>query len=188
MARIHPDMSYEGSKITPQDMTFEGTLNLYDGEREIRIIDMGPGHSPSDVIIYLPKEKVLFAGDLLAVTTNPPPFQIWSGSYRVIKVLDTLASMDVETFVPGHGRVVLNREETVKMVIGFIEFYMVLREEARKCFERGMTYGEAFEKLDWSKFKKWGEKEGLRVIRGNLARAWSEFRGEPPGTKIEYEW
>ena len=189
LTRIYPgQICHEGSKITLQDMTFEGTLCLYDGEREIRIIDMGVGHSQSDVIVYLPQEKVLFAGDLLAVGMQPRGVEkIWGGSYRIIKVLDTLASMDVETFVPGHGMLVLSREETASMIYEFIEFYMVLRGEAHNCFEKGMTYDEAFEKLDWSKFKKWGKKEELKVVRGNLARAFSEFRGEPLGIKIDFQ-
>jgi len=190
LKQLHPDkICHEGSKITPQDMTFEGTLNLYDGEREIRIIDMGPSHCQSDVIVYLPKEKVLFTGDLLVVDMQPPGVEkFWSGSHRIIKVLDTLASMDVEAFVPGHGKVVLSREETVKLVIGFIEFYMVLRDEARNCFNKGMTYQEAFEKLNWSRFKKWGKREELGVIKGNLATIFSEFSGAPPGTNIKLEW
>ena len=182
-------VDHEGSKLTPQDVTFEGTLNLYDGEREIRIIDMGPAHCQSDIIVYLPEEKIIFAGDILTIGMYPSCVEkFWSGSYRIIKVLDTLASMDAETFVPGHGKGVLSREETAKRVSESIEFLIVLREEARKCFEKGMTSEEAFEKLDWSKFKKWGEKEKLGVIiSGNLATIFSEFSGAPPGTNVEHK-
>ena len=75
-----------------------------------------------------------------------------------------------------------------------IEFLIVLREEARKCFEKGMTYQEAYDKLDWSKFKKWierSEKEKPAVanwrdrdFKGDLATIFSEFSGNPPGTTI----
>jgi len=49
---------------------------------------MGRDHSWFDVIVYLPKEKVLFAGDLLAFSTPSENFnkKIRGGSYRVINV------------------------------------------------------------------------------------------------------
>jgi glyoxylase-like metal-dependent hydrolase (beta-lactamase superfamily II) len=165
-------------------------ITIYDGEREIQVIDMGPAHCQSDAIVYLPKEKVLFAGDLLIVGVIGPGIEkFWNGSINIIKVLNTLLDMDVKTYVPGHGSETLSREETVKIVSEHTEFCFILREEARRCFGKGMNYLEAFDALDWNKFKQWGRKEeqlGV-VIKGNLATLWSEFKGNPPGTNVKHE-
>ncbi len=179
-------MSFEGAKTTPQDMTFEGKFSIYDGKREIRLIDMGPGHSQSDVIMYLPKEKVIFCGDLLCVGMVPAGVeQIFYGSFRVIHVLDALAGMDAELFVTGHGPV-LAREQAVKIIAGFIEFYITLRDEARRLFNTGRSLEEAYLDFDWSKFNKWSTRDKIEnIIWGNLRRAFSEFRGEPPGHNLD---
>jgi cyclase len=168
MKTLFPQMSFEDARITPQDMTFEKKLTIYHGEREIQIIDLGPGHSPSDVIVYLPKEKLVFCGDLLM---NGSPQQTMGGSISLlIQNLDYLASLDVNMYVPGHGPV-SKRDALYTMR----EYLIVIREESRKCFDKGMTWDQAAETIDIGKFKDWGNTE---LNYPNCARAYSEFRGE----------
>jgi cyclase len=177
-----PIMSFDGGKMTPQDMTYEGTLTIYDGEHEIRIIDMGAAHTESDAVIYLPNEKIVFCGDIVSFNRGGGIEGVAKGSYHAIEVMEKLSNFDAEQFVPGHGDVILTREQIITdYAMPKIEFLMVMREEARKCFNKGMTYREATDKLDYSKLKKWGDKDKLYAnVYGNCARAWSEFRGELP--------
>ena len=76
-----PIMSFDGSKMTPQDMTFDGTLTVYDGDHEIRFIDMGAAHTISDTVIYLPKEKIVYCGDLVMVGMPEAGIMASKGSY-----------------------------------------------------------------------------------------------------------
>ena len=172
-----PEMSFEGAKITPQDMTFEKALTFYQGERDIRLVCLGPGHSQSDTFVYLPKEKIVFCGDLLFVGL---PAQTLMGCLSCqIQNLDVLASLDAKTYVPGHG-LIAGKEA----VYEFREYLVVLRDEARKCFDTGMSYDEAAKKVDLGRFKEWGHPE---LTLANCARAYSEFRGESPATELNVE-
>ncbi|MEM3744088.1 MAG: hypothetical protein QXW43_06125 [Candidatus Methanomethyliaceae archaeon] len=166
-------------------------MTIYSGEREIRFIDLGPAHSESDCIVYLPKEKIIFTGDLVVWNfpkTKPGVTALTHGSYRMIEVLSALANMDAEFYVPGHGNTVLTREQVVQYASEVIEFLLVMREEARRCFNKGLTYKQAVEEIDYNKLKKWGDKQSLyMVVFANCARAWSEFIGEPPGSLIDVE-
>ena len=183
-----PLMSYDGSKIFPQDLIFEGKLTVYDGIREIDFIDLGPAHAPSDIIAYLPKEKIVYGGDIVGSGGAPGATSVMDGSYRMIEVMSTLSNMDAERFVPGHGPRIMSREEVIQTASPIIDFLLIMREEARKCFNKGMTYQEAVEKIDYSKFTKWGDKKSLYgLIYGNCARAWSEFKGEPLDTTLDQE-
>ena len=182
-----PLMSFDGIKMTPQDITFEDTLRIYDGEHQIEVIDLGPAHTISDTVIYLPQEKVVFCGDLMLVGmekvfgTKPGVMNTDKGSLNAIHVLQKLAGFDAEHFVPGHGDVILSREEVVAKALQNIEFLMLVREEARKWFNRGVTYREAAERFDYGKFKRWGNKDNLyTTIYGCCFRAWKEFKGELP--------
>ena len=180
LPKLVPNMSFEGAKMTPQDMTYEGKLTIYDGEREVQIIDMGAGHTESDAVIYLPQEKIVFGGDICGFG-KPWIVFLDKGSYHMIEVLNNLANFDAEQFVPGHGPTVMTREQVAALAAKTIEFLIVMREEARKCFNKGMTYQEAADKLDYSKLKKWGDKNSLYpFVYGNCFRAWKEFRGESP--------
>ncbi|MFW9999608.1 MAG: MBL fold metallo-hydrolase [Candidatus Hodarchaeota archaeon] len=58
-------------------------------------------HTDGDVIVYIPEEKVLFAGDLLFARSDP-----WLGSGDPegwISVNNELMTHDFEVVVPGHG-------------------------------------------------------------------------------------
>jgi len=178
--------NFDGARVNPQDMTFEGKLTIYDGIREIQFIELGAGHSNTDAVVYLPKEKVVFMGDLVFETPTFP--SVYSGSYDYANVLYKLSAIDADTFVPGHSKSVMSREQVANSAATTTEALLVMREEARKLFNQGMTYQEAAEKIDFDKFKKWGEKDRLYgAVFGNLARAWSEFRGEPLGAPIDLE-
>ena len=45
-------------------------MTLHRGAREIRILHLGRGHTAGDVIVYLPKERIIATGDLLVESTS----------------------------------------------------------------------------------------------------------------------
>lgn len=86
-------------------LTFDDRLIFDDGIHRVELIKMGPAHTGGDAVAFLPKEKILATGDL-CVNGNPwgnnvadkhVQYDLW------LKVLDTLASWDVQTVIPGHG-------------------------------------------------------------------------------------
>lgn len=94
---------YRRIRLVPPTMTVADELVLRRGEREIRIRFVGEGNSRGDLVVYLPRERILATGDLVV---RPYPFlglddhpQSW------VRVLDELATWDVATLVPGHGPV-----------------------------------------------------------------------------------
>jgi glyoxylase-like metal-dependent hydrolase (beta-lactamase superfamily II) len=178
--------NFDGAQVNPQDITFEGKMTVYDGTREIQFVELGVGHSNTDAVVYLPKERVVFMGDLVGEASAFP--SVYSGSYDFANVLYKLAAIDADMFVPGHGKSVMTREQVASGATSTIEALFIMREEARKLFNQRMTYQEAAEKVDYDKLKKWGDKDRLYgAVFGNLARAWSEFRGEPPAAPIDLE-
>ena len=92
----------EFSKLVDRtpDMGFDTALDIDLGSREVQIRHLGRGNTAGDAIVYLPKEKILAAGDLL---DHPIPYL--GGGYPVdeIATLEKLAQYDIETIVPGHG-------------------------------------------------------------------------------------
>lgn len=178
--------NFDGARVNPQDITFEGKLTVYDGIREIQFIELGVGHSNTDAVVYLPKERVVFMGDLVSEGSGFP--SVYSGSYEYGNVLYKLTGIDADMFVPGHGKSVLSRGQVVDGAASTTEALLIMREEARKLFNKGMTYQEAAEKIDYDRFKKWGDRDRLYgAVFGNLARAWSEFRGEPLAAPLDLE-
>lgn len=83
-------------------LTFTDELVLHGGDRVARLIACGEAHSEGDAVLYLPEERVLFAGDL--VTEGNLIFR-YGNPERWLQVLDRLDSLGAEVLVPGHGQV-----------------------------------------------------------------------------------
>src|SRR5215210_425061 len=89
--------------LRPATRTFEGTETLDVGGREVRLIQVGPAHTPGDLIVHVPDARVVYAADVLFVGATPV---IWAGPVaRWLAALDTLVDLDAERYVPGHGPV-----------------------------------------------------------------------------------
>ncbi|MEO5670158.1 MAG: MBL fold metallo-hydrolase, partial [Ramlibacter sp.] len=89
------------TRLVPADEWLEGERNMVIGGVRVQIKPVGPSHTPEDLVIYLPHEKVLFAGDL--VFRNRIPFVGQADSRQWIKALDALLGFDATVVVPGHG-------------------------------------------------------------------------------------
>lgn len=176
---IFPGLDTTGANVTPQDITFEKELKIYQevdqGIREIRLIYAGPAHTVSDIFVYLPEEKVVFCGDLLFAEPCTP-FALMGSISGYIQALDLLADLDVDIYVPGHGPI-SGRGEIYKAR----EYLVFVRDEARKRFKEGMNAYDAAKSIDLGIYKRWNERE--RIV-GNVERAYSEFRGEPSGVDL----
>ena len=61
------------------------------------------GHTSSDIVAYLPNEKILFAGDL--VFSEMHPYMADGHPEHLLEALDAIAAMDVKIVMPGHGPV-----------------------------------------------------------------------------------
>jgi len=137
----------ENYQLKPPTITFSERLNLYLGDHTIELIHL-PGHTPYEVGIYVPQEKVMFTGD--NVTTIQPslaqccPLE-WIESLRKIE------SMDVDVVVTGHGQV--GDKRVVRENIKFINECM---DVVRKAIKQGMNKEEAANKISFG--------EGIRVV------------------------
>lgn len=84
------------------NLTFDSELNVELGDREVQIKHLGRGNTAGDAILYLPKEKILIAGDLL---DHPVPYLGGGYPSELVRTLQQMARLDAQTFVPGHGEV-----------------------------------------------------------------------------------
>jgi cyclase len=150
------------------DVTFEGALELHLGTRRVQVISFPPGHSAGDLVVYLPQDRVLFAGDLAFFRVTPVTFDGYVSGW--IRSLDRLAKMDVDVVVPGHGPV-----GTFQDLRPVREYLTVLRRQARRAHARGLSVQEAAQNLRLDDYADWNEPE--RAVF-NINRLYMEFDGD----------
>lgn len=156
-------------KVVLPTVTFEGRMVLHDGDREIQLWHPGfPAHTVGDAVAYLPKERILFAGDLAFHYVTPLGFQGHIGNW--IKAADRLLGFDADLIVPGHGPL-----GTKKDLKHMRDYLALVRREARKRFDAGMSPEEAAQDLRLGVYAAWSDAE--RVLP-NVMRCYQEFRNE----------
>ncbi|WP_345632176.1 MBL fold metallo-hydrolase [Rugosimonospora acidiphila] len=154
--RFFGHFDFDGIVLTPPAKTFTGEAEVTVGGIPAQLIEVGPAHTSGDVIVHVPGEGVLFAGDILFIDDHPV---MWTGPVRNwIAACERIAATGAEFVVPGHGPVT-----DVAGVLVFRDYLAYLDEHARESFRRGLRYWEAAMALALPEpFASWGHRE--RVV------------------------
>jgi cyclase len=86
--------------LVPPRLTFSERASVDLGDREVQLLFLGRGHTAGDVVVFLPRERILCSGDFFngyIGYMGDAYVDEWADS------LDRLARLDFETVVPGHG-------------------------------------------------------------------------------------
>jgi glyoxylase-like metal-dependent hydrolase (beta-lactamase superfamily II) len=124
-----------------------------------------PGsHTIGDLLIHLPDDKVLVAGDVLVSRVVPTLQDGFLKNW--IRTLDEIERLDVNHLVPGHGDLMTLRDVTA-LRGALARFYAGVREG----FRAGLTEAQIRASLDLS---LWEKLERSYVIGRNINRAYLE--------------
>lgn len=170
--RIAPHFAPELEGVSERlpDVTFEGdALELTAGGRRVRLLHFGAGHTRGDVLVHLPEERVLFAGDLAFFYVTPLAFEGHIGNW--IAIIDRIvAEVDADAIVPGHGPP--GTKDDLRRMQRYLR---LVRDGARRGFEAGAAEAEAVRAIELGEYAEWGDAERLAA---NVGRLYQEFRGE----------
>jgi len=167
--QLDENFDFDGIELTLPTTLFDDRYVLDLDGTEVHLIYVGPAHQVGDVVVHVPDEGVLFAGDLLFNQSTPMG---WVGSYQQFSdALDRIIELNPATIVPGHGPVC-----GVEAVKDEKAYFQHVLDESRKCFEEGLTSTQAAERIDLDRYGEW--KAPARLVI-NVERAYREFRNEP---------
>jgi glyoxylase-like metal-dependent hydrolase (beta-lactamase superfamily II) len=93
-------------KFQSATLTFDHDFTIDLGNREVQVKFLGRGNTTGDAVAYLPKEKIVVAGDLVAY---PIPNTYDGYPVEWIQTLQNLANLDTDTIVPGHGPILRDK-------------------------------------------------------------------------------
>ncbi|HWZ20949.1 MAG TPA: MBL fold metallo-hydrolase [Ktedonobacteraceae bacterium] len=159
---------FDNITLTPPTKTFEDELTLKVGDKEVRLIEVGPAHTLGDTLVHIPSDRVVFTADILFIGGHPI---IWAGpTSNWLKACDRILKMDVDTIVPGHGPI--TDKNGVAEVKGYLEY---IYQEAEKRYEIGMSAKEAAKDIDLDRYATWTDGERIAV---NMASIFRELKGD----------
>jgi glyoxylase-like metal-dependent hydrolase (beta-lactamase superfamily II) len=171
--------SLTGGKYETPDITFEKEVTFYLGKREVKVMNLGPGNTPGDAILYVPDSKTLITGDTVVF---PTPYSFGSYHSEWIDVLKKMIDMNPAQIVPGHGPV-MKDASYLKTLIGLLED---VRTQVRAAVQEGLTLDQTRKKVNLDKWRKQLAGEDRYRRRAfldffetpGIAQAYKEAKGE----------
>lgn len=142
--------------LTWPTIVFQKEMTLWLGKLEVKIMQLGRGHTKGDTVVWLPQDKVLFSGDLVEFDATPYAgdayFQDWP------QTLDNLAALQAEKLVPGRGAALKTAEQVKAGLEGTRDFVRDLFAAVRQGTQQGKDlksiYKETYAQLQ-PKYGNW---------------------------------
>jgi glyoxylase-like metal-dependent hydrolase (beta-lactamase superfamily II) len=142
----------------------------------VRLIEVGPAHTRGDILVYVPKDRVLYTGDMLFNGAHPA---IWAGpTANWIKACDLMLSWDLDVVVPGHGA--LTDKSCIRE---FRDYLAYVHAESRRCFDAGMGFVEAADAISLDPWAHYAEDERMVI---NVYACYREFGAVDPNEQPDY--
>jgi cyclase len=158
----------EPRKIVPPTMTFANTITYHYPNMPVQLMFAGPAHTWGDVMVYLPRQRILFAADV--AFHYVAPFCHNAHVTNWIEQVGKIQAMDVNVISPGHGPIG-GKKEIAEMG----EYLALFKREARKRYDKGLSPGQAAAEITLGKFDNWiGARDRLVM---NTVRLYHEFNG-----------
>ena len=145
--------------ITPPNLTFETSMRLYFDGKEIHLWYFGKAHTSGDIFIHLPKEQIVFTGDV--AQARAIPFLEDGYPYEWPETDNRLLGLKVERFVSGHGSIGTYEELTEAR-----DFMQALVDNLKDAKQEGLNAADASKATTIAlapQFDEWRGFEGLEV-------------------------
>jgi glyoxylase-like metal-dependent hydrolase (beta-lactamase superfamily II) len=162
--------------LTWPTLTFHDRMTVWMGQREVELIHIGRSHTAGDTVVWLPKERVLFSGDVVEFGATPycgdAHFSDWPAT------LGAAQALGAEALVPGRGRALLNRQECEEAIEGTRAFTSDLFEIVKRASAGGAPLKQVYDEAMASMRPKYGHWVIFEhCMPFNVTRAWDEARG-----------
>jgi len=136
--------------LTWPTLTFKGEMTLWLGKLEVKIMQLGRGHTKGDTVLWLPQDKVMLSGDLVEYGATPycgdAYYQDWPAT------LDALAAFNPEKLVPGRGAALKTPHQVADGIAGTRAFVSELFNQVKLGAAAGKDLNEIY-KLTYAALK-----------------------------------
>lgn len=165
-------------QISLPTLTFDRSLVLHKGARDIHMLFFRKGHTRGDVVVWLPKERVLVTGDLL---TAALPFPRDSYPSEWVGTLEAMGRLEFDQIIPGHGPVQQGKEH-LNLVASVLASVV---EQVRAAVSRGLSLEDTKKAVNVEQFRQriTSGQERLNAafdqrVAGLIERAYWELTGK----------
>lgn len=166
-ANVWQALKSETRQFKNPTTVFNNSLTLNRGKLSLVIIDAGTGHSSGDLIVYMPKEGILFSSDLLFNDAFG-----YMGEASILEWgdnLEMMESLNPTIVVPGVGVV-----SDASLIANFKNFYRAFMTEVIRNVEKGNTLAQTQKEFN---LKQYSNLQGYNVfLKVNVEQAYKQYK------------
>jgi glyoxylase-like metal-dependent hydrolase (beta-lactamase superfamily II) len=162
--------------LTWPTLAFAKEMTLYLGKREVKLMQLGAGHTSGDIVAWVPDAGVMFTGDLIeyhsACYCGDAHLRAWP------QTLNAIRAFDPKAIAPGRGDALTGRQTVLEALAMTRDFVATLYGVAEMTVAKGRTLKDSFaatrEAMD-PKFGSFAIYE--HCLPFNVSRAFDEASG-----------
>jgi cyclase len=158
-------------QLVPGNLTFDRSMTVHEGGREIDLYYFGYAHSRGDLVVYLPAEKIVMTGDVLE---SEVPIMRTAYPTKLLSFLASLQKLDWNLAIPGHGEV-QHGKETINE---FVAYLSDLAAGVKQAVAKGLTEDQTVKAVDLSKYSKLPDYDDRN--ESAIRRTYLELTGKIP--------
>jgi glyoxylase-like metal-dependent hydrolase (beta-lactamase superfamily II) len=128
--------------LTWPTITFRGEMSLWLGSLEVRIMQLGRGHTKGDTVVWLDDEKVLYSGDLVEYGATPYTGDAYLEDWP--RTLERVAALGARALVPGRGDALAEPATVAAAIEGTRAFITQMYGEVRAGRAQGLPLNEVY--------------------------------------------
>jgi len=158
-----------GTRLVLPDETFETNKVIEMGGTRIELLYLGPAHSPGDISVWLPQQKVVIAGDIAFHQRMLPVFE-YTDTAAWIDTWDKFSALGATAVVPGHGS-----PTDMTQVTRYTRDYLVyMREQIGALLDDGGSLEDIYQ-IDQSAYAHLDTYDELARLNASLIFRAMEF-------------
>jgi cyclase len=157
--------------ITVPTTGFSKRKSINVGGVDILLLEVGPGHTDGDAVVFVPERRVAYCGDIAFIGSTPV---MWSGPVsKLVAALRSVLALDADLFIAGHGPIATRDDLTL-----LIDYWEYAQDRIGFHHRRGVPPAVAarevlrsrdFQQRPWA---RWDCPERLVTNAFTLYRHW----------------
>jgi glyoxylase-like metal-dependent hydrolase (beta-lactamase superfamily II)/rhodanese-related sulfurtransferase len=128
------------TQLTMPDQTFDEELAVDLGGLEVRLMFLGPAHSPGDIVAWIPAKRLVISGDMAFHQRLLPIFE-HTDTAAWIETWERFEALGAKYVIPGHGDPT-NMTEVTRFTRDYLAY---LREKIGEVIEEGGDLQQAYD-------------------------------------------
>jgi glyoxylase-like metal-dependent hydrolase (beta-lactamase superfamily II) len=153
-------------KIRMPNVTFSEEAEIDLGDFPVRLLHWGSSHTRGDEFVFLPKQSIVFGGDVVVNRFFPIMADSDSSGTNWIEILGRLEKLHPAIVVPGHGEI-----GDVGLITAMRDYLVFVRDRVQQMKSQGSSVADVENKLEpevRAKYKDWDNPDWIKNAIDNF--------------------